>query len=312
MAATPRVSVLMLTRNHGDFIAQAIASVQAQSLWPQLELLIGEDGSSDSTGQQVAAAVRQHPQRIRVWSSPGGALGFQRNFARLLAAARAPYVAFLEGDDWWSDPHKLARQLALLEQDPSLALCGCRTRLEPGGSLIGPPPGVCRLGFAELVRAYSFHFSAVLIRRPAIELPAWIFDQYCLDRPLYLLAARHGDAGVVDAVMSVYRQHPGGVWSSLAPLQQARRSAALFTTFEQAFAPDLAPLFRQALLPILGSYLEQALGQQCRRQALAIALLIARRTVRVGVGRDPAAVVTGLRWALAVLRRLLVPLPVWP
>jgi glycosyltransferase involved in cell wall biosynthesis len=312
MAATPRVSVLMLTRNHGDFIAQAIASVQAQSLWPQLELLIGEDGSSDCTGQQVAAAARQHPQRIRVWTSPGGALGCQRNFARLLAAVRAPYVAFLEGDDWWSDPHKLARQLAVLEQDPSLALCGCRTRLEPGGSLIGPPPGVCRLGFAELVRAYSFHFSAVVIRRPAIELPAWIFDQYCLDRPLYLLAARHGDAGVVDAVMSVYRQHPGGVWSSLAPLQQARRSAALFTTFERAFAPDLTPLFRQALLPILGSYLEQALRHRRRRQALAIALLIARRTGHVGVCRDPAAVVTGLHWALAVLRRLLVPLPVWP
>jgi glycosyltransferase involved in cell wall biosynthesis len=310
MAVVPRVSVLMLTRNHGDFIAQAIASVQAQSLWPQLELLIGEDGSSDCTGQQVAAAARQHPQRIRAWTSPGGALGFQRNFARLLAAVRAPYVAFLEGDDWWSDPRKLAVQLALLDQDPSLALCGCRTRLEPGGALIGPPPGSLRLGFAELVRAYSFHFSAVVIRRHAVELPAWIFDQYCLDRPLYLLAARQGDAGVVDAVMSVYRQHPGGVWSSLAPLPQARRSAARVAALEQAGEPALAPLFRQARLPILGRYLEQALRQRRRRQALAIVLLIGRRALRRGVRRDPGAVVFGLHWLLAVLRRLLVPQPV--
>jgi glycosyltransferase involved in cell wall biosynthesis len=307
MTATPQVSVLMLTRNHGDFIAQAIASVQAQSLWPQLELLIGEDGSSDCTGERVAAAARQHPQRIRVWTSPCGSLGFQRNFARLLAAARAPYVAFLEGDDWWSDPHKLARQLAVLEQDPSLALCGCRTRLEPGGALIGPPEGIHRLGFAELVRAYSFHFSAVLMRRSAIELPPWIFAQYCLDRPLYLLAARHGDAGVVDAVMSVYRQHPGGVWSSLAPLQQARRSAALFAALELAWEPRLVPLFRQSLLPILTSYLEQALRQGRRGQAFAIALLIGRRALLARSQPDPAAVWAALRWSLALGRRLLVP-----
>ncbi|MFM1811654.1 MAG: hypothetical protein RLZZ336_592 [Cyanobacteriota bacterium] len=312
MTSLPLVSVLMLTRNHGAFIEQAIASVQAQSLWPRLELLIGEDGSSDNTGERVAAAAQQHPQCIRVWTSPGGSLGFHRNFARLLASARAPYVAFLEGDDWWSDPHKLACQLAVLEQDPSLALCGCRTRQEPGGALIGPPPGTRRLGFAELVRAYSFHFSAVLMRRSAIELPPWIFAQYCLDRPLYLLAARHGDAGVVDAVMSVYRQHPGGVWSSLPPLQQARRSAALFAAMELAWEPALAPLFRQALPPILSSYLDQALRQGRRGQAAVIALLIARRALVSRSQADPEAVWAALRWSLALGRRLLLPAGVRP
>jgi glycosyltransferase involved in cell wall biosynthesis len=296
----PRISVLMLTRNHAPFIAQAIASVQAQTLWPRLELLIGDDGSSDGTTALVVAAARQHPQRIRIWTSPQGALGFHRNFARLLAAARAPFVAFLEGDDWWCDPRKLERQLALLEASGDLAFCGCRTRLWPDRSEIGPPPGSSRLGFAALVGAYSFHFSAVLMRRSAIELPAWIFDQYCLDRPLYLLAARHGDAGVVDAVMSVYRQHPGGVWSCLSPLQQARRSVALFKAMERAFGPEQAPLFRRALGPILCSYLERAFGQGRRAEAAALLLLLARR----GPG------VPSLRWALAAGRRLvLLPQP---
>ncbi|MEB3172412.1 MAG: glycosyltransferase [Cyanobacteriota bacterium] len=296
MVVAPLVSVLMLTRNHAPFIGQAIASVQAQSLWPQLELLIGDDDSDDGTTALVTQAAQQHPDRIRFWTSPSGALGFHYNFARLLAAARAPYVAFLEGDDWWCDYRKLELQWQLLESSPELAFCGCRTRLQPGHAQIGPPPGTRRLGFAQLVEAYSFHFSAVLMRRSAVELPPWTRRQYCLDRPLYLLAACHGDAGVVDAVMSVYRQHSGGIWSSLSPLQQARRSATLFSAMAQAFGQARAPLFRQALRPVLTSYLERALGQGRRAEAAMILVLLMLRT-------DPRA--AGMRWWAAAGRRLL-------
>ncbi len=296
MTTQPLISVLMLTRNHAPFITQAIASVQAQTCWRALELLVGDDGSSDGTTALVAAAAARHPGRIRVWSSPAGALGFHRNFARLLAAARAPYVALLEGDDWWCDPAKLTAQLALLQASPELSFCGARTRLWPGPGEIGPPPGTSRLGFAELVGAYSFHTSSVLLRRRAISLPDWLEGQYCLDRPLYLLAACHGDAGVLDRVVSVYRQHPGGVWSSLTPLQQARRSATLFAAMEQAFGPERAGLFRQALGPILGHYLEGAFRQ--RRTGDAVVILVLLR--RAAVWRP------GWRWWAAAGRRLLL------
>lgn len=296
MAERPQISVLMLTRNHAPFIGQAIASVQAQTLWPRLELLIGDDDSWDGTTEIVAVAAGQHPQCIRVWTSPQGALGFHRNFARLLAAARAPFVAFLEGDDWWCDPDKLALQLAMLTASPELAFCGSRTRLWPAPGEIGPPPGSRRLGFEDLVRDYTFHTSSVLMRRSAVSLPPWIFNQYCLDRPLYLLAACHGDAGVLDRVTSVYRQHSGGVWSSLTPLAQARRSAALFAVMAQAFGSERAPLFAQAIGPILCSYLERALGQRRRREVVAILVLLVRSGTRL----------PGLRWWAAVGRRLVL------
>jgi len=246
--APPRVSVLMLTHNHAAYLRQAIASVQAQSLqaW---ELLIGEDGSSDDTGRIARSAALADP-RIRVFDSPAGALGFHRNFARLLDAARAPYVAFLEGDDWWSEPCKLDLQLALLDQDSSLAFCGGRTRVIDQRSSplqaapeawIAPAAGRRRLSLVDLIEAYSFHFSSVLMRRQAVALPAWIYGQYCLDRPLYLLAARQGDAGVIEAELSVYRLHGGGAWAPLTPLQKALRSDALFQAFYRHFPPLLAP-----------------------------------------------------------------------
>jgi hypothetical protein len=197
----------------------------------------------------------------------------------LLAAAQAPYVAFLEGDDWWSEPHKLERQVALLEQDPSLAFCGGRTRVldqrpQPGphAAIIGPAPSRQRLAMADLIQAYSFHFSSVLMRRHAVELPDWIFLQYCLDRPLYLLAARHGDAGVIDSELSVYRLHGGGAWAPLSPAQKASRSRQLFGELKCQL-PEHRIRLSRTLSRILWSYLAEALEAQRRSDATSILVI---------------------------------------
>ena len=268
----------MLTYNHGPFLQQAIASVKAQSLqaW---ELLIGEDASTDNTAA-IAHAAAVGDSRVQVFSSPGGSLGFHHNFARLLAAARAPYVAFLEGDDWWHEPRKLELQVALLQSDSSLALCGGHTNvldqrpnLETCDKHIGPAPGRDRLTFTDLIAAYSFHFSSVLIRRDVLDLPPWIFTQYCLDRPIYLLAASHGDAGVIHADLSVYRLHGGGVWAPLTPYERAWRSRQLFGSFSRNFPRCYRSLFRMTLSHILWGYLVDALHQKRRWEALAIVLM---------------------------------------
>jgi glycosyltransferase involved in cell wall biosynthesis len=249
MPAIPQVSVLMLTHNHGPYLQQAIASVQAQSLqaW---ELLIGEDASSDNTAaiaHQAAAA----DGRIQVFSSPGGALGFHHNFARLLAAARAPYVAFLEGDDWWSEPRKLEWQVALLELDPSLAFCGGHTRVldqrpipGPHAQRIGPAPGRDRLTLPDLIADYSFHFSSVLMRRQAVELPGWIFRQYCLDRPLYLLAASMAmrrDQRRAERVSPARRGHLGAAVAPAARPPQPRAVWRLLPPLSPPLPPPISP-----------------------------------------------------------------------
>ena len=298
----------MLTRNHAPYLAEAIASVQRQS-YPHWQLLIGEDASSDATAAIARAAVAADPGRIHLFSSPDGALGFHRNFERLLEAAATPYVAFLEGDDWWCHPDKLALQLALLDAHPELAFCGGRTRVlderhdrtaAGAAATIGPESGVQRLGFEALIASYGFHFSSVVMRHAWVELPAWIHRQYCLDRPLYLLAAAHGDAGVVDAELSVYRLHGGGVWAPLTPLQKARRSAALFAAFCRHFPRRFRHRFRTTLSHIHWSYLAEALQRRQRRQALAILWLGVVAAPRLRLLQQP-------RLSLGVLRRLAWP-----
>jgi len=298
----PLVSVLMLTRNHGAFLQQAIDSVIAQTLFNRCELLIGEDGSTDQTAAVAWAAAVAHPGKIWVFESVAGPLGFHRNFERLALVARGPFVAFLEGDDWWSDPSKLERQVQMLERQPELAFCGGRTRVwdgvesSPGQDCreIGPAGQGNHLTFTDLISSYSFHFSAVLMRRRALELPAWIYGQYCLDRPLYLLAARHGHAGVIDRCMSVYRLHDGGVWSPLGPLAKARRSQELFTTFTAVFERRYRRCFRRSLSAILWSYLAEALGRRQGQQAALILAMAVRASPWQRLWRQPRLTIGAL------------------
>jgi glycosyltransferase involved in cell wall biosynthesis len=300
----PLVSVLMLTHNHEAFLDEAIRSVQAQTL-QNWELMIGEDGSTDHSSSIAFAAAARDP-RIHILTSPEGALGFHSNFARLLASAKAPYVAFLEGDDWWSEPRKLELQVARLEQDVSLAFCGGYTQIidqrsDPAAhpDRIGPSPGSDRLTLSDLIQAYSFHFSSVLMRRDVVELPSWIYRQYCLDRPLYLLAACHGDAGVIQSQLSVYRLHGGGAWAPLTSLQKSRRSVALFTELSRQL-PAYRSLCRRTLSRILWSYLADALKLQQRSDAFRIFIM--------AVKAAPALrLVMQLPLTLAVTRRLLQP-----
>lgn len=300
----PGVSVLMITRNHGAFLAQAIDSVLAQTRVADLELLIGEDDSEDDSATICADYARRHPDRVHVTHSPDGAVGMHANFARLLGQARGAYLAFLEGDDYWLAPDKLERQLDLLERTPELALCGTRTALierDDSGAWratreLGPVHKQTTYTFADLIPHYNFHFSSVLVRRSALELPMWVSGHYCIDRPLYLLAAQHGDAGFIDAVTSAYRQHDGGVWSGQGVRYKAEASRKLFRAFLEHFPAQYRPAFRHALSGILWYYLSEARFANNRNIARKLFWMVLRVAPMYRLFRSPKALGSMILW----------------
>lgn len=112
----PKVSVAMITYNHEAFIAQAIESVLMQETDFPVELVIGEDCSTDGTRRIVKAYAEKYPNVIHVLI-PERNLGMQRNFRAVLALCRGQYIACLEGDDAWL-PKKIQRQVDILEKQP--------------------------------------------------------------------------------------------------------------------------------------------------------------------------------------------------
>src|ERR1700690_3713915 len=118
----PKVSVAMVTYNHEKYIAQAIESVLMQVANFPVELVIGEDCSTDDTRRLVKQYADQHRNLIRVLL-PESNLGAHKNYAAVLSACLGEYIAYLEGDDYWTDATKLVRQVEMMDANPAMSFC---------------------------------------------------------------------------------------------------------------------------------------------------------------------------------------------
>lgn len=128
LPAEPLVSIAMTTYQHASFIKESIDSVLMQEVDFPYEICIGEDGSTDGTREICLEYARKHPDKIRLFlrdrSSPARSaftVPYMFNNAATFDACRGKYIALLEGDDYWLNPHKLQRQANQLEADSSLA-----------------------------------------------------------------------------------------------------------------------------------------------------------------------------------------------
>lgn len=117
----PLVSVIMPTYNHERYIAQALEGALMQDIG-SMEILVGDDASSDRTRDILKAYAARYPKTIRLFLNERN-VGGSRNACRLLSEARGMYLAACDGDDYWTDPHKLSTQVRFLEAHPELVGC---------------------------------------------------------------------------------------------------------------------------------------------------------------------------------------------
>src|SRR5204863_1066446 len=157
----PAVSVLMSVNDGAPWVAEAVASVLAQSAG-DLELIVVDDGSSDAT-PDLLAAVRD--VRLRVLRQ--ARTGLTRALNRALGAARADLVARLDADDV-ALPERLARQRAFFERAPDVGLLGSAAREVDGAGaivrVVRPPEDDAAIRRA-LIRANPLVHSSLMARR---------------------------------------------------------------------------------------------------------------------------------------------------
>lgn len=226
MPKAPSVSVLIVTYRHEAFITQAVEGVLAQHTDFPVEILISEDCSPDRTREIVIDLQRRHPDTIRLFLS-------ERNqndnavITRAWEAARGQYIAILDGDDYWTDPHKLQKQVDFLERHPEVFVCGhamsvvdeTGRELEPSQFDIHEDRSFSR---EDLAAGAFLPISSVLFRNNRQIPPQAVFnDVFNADTFMLSFFANFGGGFVSREVMGAYREHPGGVWSTL----DARRAA---------------------------------------------------------------------------------------
>jgi glycosyltransferase involved in cell wall biosynthesis len=118
---TPMVSVTMITYNHENYISQAIEGVLMQKTNFCVKLVIGEDCSSDSTREIVSKYQMLYPDRI-ILKLPEINLGVTFNSLSNKFLCTGKYIAECEGDDYWTDPLKLQKQVDFLENNQNYIL----------------------------------------------------------------------------------------------------------------------------------------------------------------------------------------------
>jgi len=214
------ISVIMLTFNHMRFFSTAFESVLNQQIDCRLEILIGDDSSTDGTDELVCAVQQQHPDRVvAVLRKKNLGVWGKYNLSDLLYRARGDYLAFLEGDDYWADSGKLDLQMQSLKQNPKAVFCFGNARVLIDGHGFTDAlytPAISRpVTAADLLSGrIKVPTASVLLRRDrALPLPPWYQDIKASDYPLWFGALRFGPALYLDKILSVYRVHSAGVFT---------------------------------------------------------------------------------------------------
>lgn len=112
----PKVSICCITYNHEQFISQALDSFLMQETDFPFEIVIGDDCSTDNTPRIIEQYRQKYPDIIRVLERKKN-LGSEINFVKTIEACRGEYVALCEGDDFWTDPKKIQKQVEILNKE---------------------------------------------------------------------------------------------------------------------------------------------------------------------------------------------------
>ncbi len=235
-----KVSVFMLAYNHERFIAQAIDSILMQEVDFEYEIVIGEDCSTDSTRQIVIDYQKKHPDKIRLLL-PEKNLGMHTNAMNTYRACQGQYIAVLEGDDYWTSPDKLQTQVRLLDRNPDLVICFTNSLMFWEDNSHDPA-----IFSNEQTKIFTIEDLLVrnFISTPSVmyqnglikEFPQWYSEQGMGDWTFYILLAEYGKIGYVDEVMSAYRIHDGGVWSSKNRDYQLSETIRMLNSLQKYFA----------------------------------------------------------------------------
>jgi glycosyltransferase involved in cell wall biosynthesis len=218
----PLVSIHVLTYNHEPYIAQCLEGAVSQKTKYSFEIVIGEDCSTDRTREIVLAYQKKYPNLIRILLSKTN-LGMMKNSIRTLAACRGKYVAFCEGDDYWTDPNKIATQVQFLETNTDctavIHAAEHHYRDKPDRNHVKhcrkvPSNGKYAAGRVILHVAKTFTTASLLCRSEHIKnLPEFYRKSPYGDYPLMLILAVYGRIGYLDRSMCVYRAETESSWT---------------------------------------------------------------------------------------------------
>jgi GT2 family glycosyltransferase/pyruvate-formate lyase-activating enzyme len=263
----PLVSINCITYNHERYIRDCLDGFLKQETTFPIEVLIHEDASTDGTAQIIKKYEKQYPTIIKpVYQNENQfSRGVYVTIKFIYPRAKGKYLAVCEGDDYWTDPLKLQKQVDFLESHPECSVCFHPVVVKHEDhsvhDYIFPHPQthpfVFQNSLTELKHLIPFNYiqtNSVMYRwRFCDESIEDIFPRDILpgDWFLHLLHAEKGKIGFINEVMAVYRRHSGGIWWEAGRnqenffLQNGLKHLACYQAIERRWPEQISPQSKQ-------------------------------------------------------------------
>lgn len=220
------VSVWMIVYNHENYIEKALNSILNQENDFKMEIIIGEDCSTDNTREIIRQFEAKYPEIIKpIYYSKN--VGVQENFAKVMEQCKGDYIALCEGDDYWTDPKKLQKQVDFLKSNDSYAMaCNSSEEIDEKGTVFKiASRDNSMVSLSDVLKeGWFIRTASMVFNRKAIEggFPSFFYEAYSTDYILQIMILKQGKCKYFPEVMSSYRHHTGGISKGSKALQVKR------------------------------------------------------------------------------------------
>ncbi len=233
----PKLSVIFITYNHEKYVEKALRSVLDQKTDFEYEVIIGEDCSTDSTRQIIDRVTEQYPEKtVRKLYRKENLGRPTKNVYETTMECKGEYLAYLEGDDFWTDERKLQKQVDFLQEHPEYIACTHSCVMIDEASEEITDPEVLKIGeLYDYSGRFTFedykysgkwpgHYASVVSRNiyPEAEYDYTLLyraHDFVDDALILLFLLIQGDIYRMDEVMSAWRyvrKKQGTNWNSLS------------------------------------------------------------------------------------------------
>ena len=185
------------------------------------ELLIHDDASTDGTEEIIREYEKKYPAIVKpIYETENQWIKGRKGSAIFnYPRAKGKYIAICEGDDYWTDPYKLQKQVDILEAHPEYSICVHDVDTVFEGVPKSNPFSIRWINdtftFEDVVVDHFVPTLSIVYRKSSFSsIPNWFADCIVGDKPLVLILLSHGDGYYIHDVMGVKRKNLGGITSN--------------------------------------------------------------------------------------------------
>jgi glycosyltransferase involved in cell wall biosynthesis len=216
-----KVSICVITYNNVNYIEEALRSFINQKFDETVEIIICDDASTDGTSE-ICRQYEKATLNLRYFQQEKN-IGMMANFRFAINQCRGEYIAFCDGDDFWTDKYKVQKQYEFLERNNKFLMCASKVKVlnQIKGVLYSPLVLKSELAFKDFaLNGCSGVYTCSMFFKQSSDLikkinQSWFLGLDGADHFLLLFYTLNGEKiKILDEEMAVYRVHNNGVWTT--------------------------------------------------------------------------------------------------